>query len=84
MSVGGVVVDVYEKDDMLFVTTRDTACGDRMQVRLEKGHDVLFGDTLWWHSQTAYWTPKDGSLSDIPIKKIANSVGLPRPKIERR
>lgn len=79
MSIGGTVVDVYEDSEKMYVETRDNTYGDRVQVRLEKGNAIQFGDTLWWHSQTAYWTPVNKRFKDKPIKKIANSVGLPRP-----
>ena len=79
MSVGGIVVDVYDDKDLVRVTVKDTTYGDRVQVRLEKGHDIKFGDSLWWCHQSAYWTPADKSFEDRPIKKIANSA---RPKGE--
>ena len=31
------------------------------------------GDSVWWQSGQIFWTPRDGSREDVPMKKIGFS-----------
>jgi len=76
MSVGGIVIEVREVGDALRVIVQDTTYRDKTEVCLEKGEDIQFGDSLWWHAFEAYWTPVDRHVEDKAIKKIGGSVGV--------
>jgi hypothetical protein len=77
MSVGGIVVDVYDDGPVTRITVYDH--GDRTQVRTSKGVNVQFGDIIWWQGQTIYWSDAAGTFEDKKLVKIANSA---RPKGE--
>lgn len=85
MSVGGKVVEVVRVSDAkVWVNTDDAKppldpnlCAVHVDP---EGHAIAPGDSLWWQSGVAYWTPKDRPFgaSDIPLRKIGYS-GVARP-----
>lgn len=88
MSVGGKVVEVIAVEpNKVWVNTDDNP--NRTRGSLPNlcaiyvdpdGHDIQIGDSLWWQSGTAYWTPQERPFGafDIPLKKIGFS-GVSRP-----
>lgn len=45
------------------------------------GHKLKVGDSLWWQSGCAYWTPKParGGMSDVRLLKLGYS-GVSKPE----
>ena len=37
---------------------------------------LTLGDSVWWQSRHAYWTPIDRSRQDVPLERISYSFGL--------
>lgn len=85
MSVGGRVVEVVPVTPAKVWVNTDDAKPPRhpnlCAIFVDpEGYDIQPGDSLWWQSGVAYWTPLDRSFgaSDIPLKKIGYS-GVGRP-----
>lgn len=86
MSVGGRVVEVVPVTAAkVWVNTDDAKPPHRPNLCAvyvdPDGHTIRVGDSLWWQSGVAYWTPKIGEnfgAFDIPLKKIGYS-GVKRP-----
>lgn len=74
--IGGRVVDLWIWDpDYVAVVVQDVK--DCSEVNIEKNSHSLTlsrGDTLWWQAGYAYWTSKDKSMADVPIKKYGYST----------
>ena len=98
--VGGTVVEVAshpERLDVLFVNVVEKpysnvqSCGVFVE-RNQMSERIRVGDSLWWQSETCYWTPKEnkemyagrtdvmrcGIDRDIKIPKKSFS-GVPNP-----
>ncbi len=73
MSVGGIVIGVSEVTNHMLVTVQDTTYRDKTSLKVEKDFDINFGDTLWWQSSSAYWTPANKTQKDVRIKRIGGS-----------
>ncbi len=76
MSVGGKVVQVYNRGDKLWINTVDSK--DYCSVMVESEHDIQIGtDTIWWQSGDCYWTRRDAEgnivFQDKKIKKMSGS-----------
>ncbi len=82
--VGGRVIEVCEvkdRPDVLFVDVRDK--NDTCAIYVEKNAASLLieiGDSLWWQSGWAMWTPQKNlgvdpakGIHDVQIKKIGYS-----------
>jgi hypothetical protein len=88
--IGGIVIEVAELADRVFVDVRDRRRKDTCAIYVEKDENskrVRIGDTIWWQGGYAMWTPasvRDGEKgrSDIKINRIGYSgVALPnRPE----
>jgi len=81
MSVGGKVVQVYNRGDLLWVNTLDNR--DYCAVMVDTVHDIRVGtDTLWWQNGTCYWTRRDENgevlFQDKQITKRSGS-GVSHP-----
>jgi hypothetical protein len=88
MSVGGKVVEVVPVDSgKAWVNTTDAKPPMRPESGFcavyvdPEGHNIQPGDSLWWQSGTAYWTPQNRpyGVSDVPLRKIGYS-GVNRPE----
>lgn len=93
MSVGGRVVEVVPvTPGKVWVNTDDNphrtygSLPNLCAIYVDPdGHQIRVGDSLWWQSGVAYWTPKTGEnfgASDIPLRKIGYS-GVARPPLGR-
>lgn len=74
--IGGKVVDVWiwEGNCVSTVVQDNQKC---LEVRLHKDENsllILRGDSLWWQSNYAYWTPDDRTLTDVKIERIGYST----------
>ena len=80
MSVGGKVLQVRELADRVDIDVYDPAYGDEMTVGVvvcEDSRAVKIGDTVWWQSGHAMWTPEpDRVFVDRKIPRIGNSRGI--------
>lgn len=74
--IGGIVIDVFDKNDMLYVTVKSMKYTDKCQVRLITNEDIQIGDFIWWQARTAYWTPADEKFKDKKIKIYSNVYSL--------
>ncbi len=94
--VGGIVIECSEssrRPELVFVDVRGTGCeiGSTCGIYVEKNPNSLaieFGDSIWWQSRTAYWTPRlpgnakcgtNDVMRDIPIPRIGYS-GVKHPE----
>ena len=82
----GKVIETVVVKDKVWVNCRDehgSECAIYVQ-NTPKARSISDGDSFWWQSDRAYWTPKDragrliGSKSDIILKRIGFS-GVKRP-----
>jgi hypothetical protein len=80
MSVGGKVVQVYDRGDLKWVNTLDAR--EYCAVYVDSEHDIQIDDKLWWQSGMCYWTrvDKDGKVvfEDKKIPKRSGS-GVSHP-----
>lgn len=73
--VGGIVESVFREVETcitVMVQGRDEDRDKRLCITLEPTPDageVDIGDSLWWQSTNAYWTPKDQGRQDVPIPR---------------
>ncbi len=75
MSVGGIVVNVIDSEDKIWVNTREREySGDEGTAIYIKKPDIenfkiRIGDSLWWQGGIAFWTVRGAQESkDIEIK----------------
>ncbi len=80
MSVGGKVVQVYDRGDLKWVNTLDVR--DYCAIYVDPEHNIQIGDKLWWQGGNAFWTrvDKDGNavFEDLKIAKKSGS-GVSHP-----
>ena len=82
--IGGEVVETLAQGDRLWVNCEDH--GSQCAIYLDRNGEsesITPGDSIWWHTRTAYWTRYDGAGNrvgerDVPLVKIGYS-GVPRP-----
>ena len=83
MSVGGIVVNVIDCGESLWVNTREThgTIDEGTAIYVKKPDfdiKIQVGDMLWWQSGTAYWTAR-GSKSnkdiEVELEKMGHSHG---------
>lgn len=81
MSVGGKVVETIVLEDRVWVNTRDRTYGDECAIYVERTPEsraISEGDSLWWQSGWAFWTPRNGAFEDRRLNRIGFS-GVSRP-----
>lgn len=97
MSCGGIVTETIILKDKVWINTKEkeyhhTECAIYVEDSPE-ARCVSKGDTVWWQSDKAYWTPKDSNGKPIERKdgkcNVANIVlkrrgfsGVKRPEIK--
>lgn len=79
--VGGRVYSINNLDDGIDFTVEDD--GEYAAITLVDDANsrlIAIGDSLWWQSRTAYWTPQGEKGSDIAIPIIGYSRHVPAEK----
>lgn len=75
--VGGTVIETIEKKDTVWVNCQSTTYNQTCAIWIEKSpksRSISEGDSLWWQSGNAYWTPHvDESQQDTKLNKIGFS-----------
>ncbi len=82
--VGGKVTDVVIRPDRIWVNVQDPIYTDQLGLYLSRNDNslqIIKGDTIWWQSRNAYWTPGENSplvgqlimgvYYDIPIPRLS-------------
>ena len=83
--IGGTVIETIDAGDRVWINCRDDAHkGDNCAINVVRNVDALVvcpGDSVWWQSRNAYWTPQNNAkgIYDIAIPRIGYS-GAARPK----
>ena len=88
--IGGTVVETIELADRIWINCRERysrECAIYVE-KDSKSRCVSEGDTVWWQSGSAYWTPKfyvqksgkECKHFDIKLKRIGFS-GVKRPAL---
>jgi hypothetical protein len=91
--IGGTVIETMVLPDKVWINTRDKCSTSECAIYVEltdKSKCVSDGDTVWWQSTKAYWTPsfykqksgKEGRDFDIQLKRIGFS-GVSRPALAK-
>lgn len=81
--VGGKVTDIWKwpaHGELVKVVVVDK--GEYLGVDLKKNSDSLAitrGDTIWWQSRIACWTPHDRSFVDRHIPRVGFSYHTDGP-----
>lgn len=81
--IGGNVIETIVLPDKVWVNCREGNGTCAIYVtNTDKSRTISEGDTVWWQSGHAYWTPKsDGQTigpADIKLERIGFS-GVSRP-----
>ena len=74
--VGGMIIALAEGEQGIIVTVGEQPYGNLQTLCVEvarTNHRLGLGDTLWWQGKYAYWTPADGSQSDVRIPRLSYS-----------
>lgn len=74
--IGGRVLSVYRFKDRFSVVVRGTGSevNDVLAIDLDlSAPEIKYGDGIWWQSDIALWTPKNGSVEDVHIPRIGYS-----------
>lgn len=82
MSVGGKVVETIVLEDRVWINTSDD--GDECAIYVERtpeSRTISEGDSLWWQSGWAFWTPRNRAFEDRRLNRIGAS-GVSRPTRE--
>lgn len=93
MMVGGTVIEVLPMTiragyypgkmvDVVRIWCLDRN-GDERAVYVKSNAKVETGDSVWWQGGTAFWTPKDRSMIDVPLEKVAFSFD-PRASLSQK
>lgn len=88
--VGGTVIETIVLPDKVWVNCEGDYSLEQCAVYVEntpKARSISNGDTLWWQSSWAFWTPsfhqqgtgKAGRQYDIKLRRIGYS-GVARPQ----
>lgn len=83
--VGGKVIETIALPDRIWVNvidwdvSQDQTTGIYLQ-RNRTSERVKPNDSIWWQSDSAYWTPKDRKEQGVKIGRIGPS-GTMKPKI---
>jgi hypothetical protein len=80
--VGGTVIEVVEVGERIWLNIRDkTYPKDTCTIYVERNADselIRPGDSIWWQSCFAYWTPAARDRADVKILRTGFS-GVARP-----
>lgn len=96
MSCGGIVVETIIAKNKVWINTKEKEhyC-NTCAIYVEDtpiARSVSEGDTVWWQSDKAYWTPKDKNgkpierkdgkcnVANVVLKRIGFS-GVKRPQL---
>lgn len=95
MMVGGTVIEVRPMTikaghypgkmiDVVRIWCLDRN-GDERAVYAKRYVDckVEPGDSVWWQGGKVFWTPKDRSVIDVPLEKVAFSFD-PQPRLSQK
>jgi len=77
--IGGKVQGVFRFDDRLSLAVRGTDMEGKNWVATDLSLDapaIQVGDSIWWQSRIALWTPQDGSAQDVHIPRIGYSYAI--------
>lgn len=76
--VGGIVCEVEIKETHQVILVQGTGVEqfDFAQVGLTLDDPTIIrpGDQLWWQGHLAYWTPRDKSREDVPMKRYGYAM----------
>lgn len=86
--VGGMVITTIEDGDRVYVNCRGTGSERRntCAIYVERNTDseqIRPGDTIWWQSKWAMWTPADRRFTDRQIPRRSYS-GVKPPSAQRK
>lgn len=90
--VGGIVIETIDTGAAVWVNCQGIGCeqGEQCAILIERSdrsRSISEGDSIWWQSRLAMWTPRGrdglpiGGLHDIRLNRIGYS-GAPRPSME--
>jgi hypothetical protein len=71
--IGGKITEVYRFPDCISIVVKDRPYNVEEFLVIDlviNNHPLRRGDSLWWQSGNAYWTPKDKSQEDVAIPRI--------------
>ena len=77
--VGGIVIEVVEQAERVFIDCRDTKYRDTCSIFVERDKNserVEIGDMVWWQGHKAFWTPQANRLSEEESDKRGNKHGI--------
>lgn len=94
--IGGVVIEVIQLPDKTWINCEETDSTLKCAIYVERSRrseTIRMGDSLWWQSRNAYWTPyeyrqrrrrgesqgKAGVDYDLRLRRIGYS-GVKRPE----
>ncbi|HEY7766785.1 hypothetical protein [Longimicrobium sp.] len=75
------MIETIVLDDRVWVNTREPNHGDECAIYVERtpeSRTINEGDSLWWQSGWAFWTPSNGAFEDRRLNRIGCS-GVARP-----
>ena len=59
MMIGGTVIEAVKHGESVWINTRDGRSTCAISVKAcAKASSVSEGDSIWWHGEKAYWSPK--------------------------
>lgn len=81
--VGGKVIETIDTGDRVWINCRGTGSERRNECaiyveRTAASRAVSVGDSIWWQSSWAFWTPKGHPFEDRKLIRIGCS-GVARP-----
>jgi hypothetical protein len=72
--IGGRVIEVRREPEVARIWVMDPDNSDELAIWVEPVADLPEpGDTVWWHSRQALWTPRDRRFVDWIIPRIGYS-----------
>lgn len=78
--IGGKIDSVFFEGETALVTVSgtDVERSDTRGIRVEHARNALqAGDSIWWQSGHAYWTPQDRSREDVPLVILGYARRIP-------
>jgi hypothetical protein len=72
-----------ERAARVWINTRETQSNHECAIFVaddKVSRSVSVGDSISWHGECAYWTPKNHAFEDMPLKRIGCS-GVSRPVV---
>lgn len=68
--IGGKIDNVSVEGKVALISVRGigSESNDTRDIVIEHaGENLQYGDSIWWQSGHAYWTPHDRSREDVPL-----------------